>query len=137
MDYCFETEISEEQRQLELEAKLERGNHKSATSKPDITEAEILKDVRHGFAFPFPRNLVRKLKGALVQPCGLASQFALKADGSRVEKHRLTHDLSYEITGKGISVNNQVDMSQYPEVIFGWCLPRIIHFVVALRLARP
>jgi hypothetical protein len=28
-------------------------------------------------------------------------------------------------------------MTQYPEMIFGWRLPRIIHFVVALRLAYP
>jgi hypothetical protein len=137
MDYFFETEISESQRVLELEANLARGNHKSATAEPTITEKEIFKDVRHGFSFPFPVGVVRKLKGALVQPCGLASQFALKADGSRVQKHRLTHDLSYEITGKGISVNNRVDMARYPEMIFGWCLPRIIHFVVALRLAYP
>jgi hypothetical protein len=28
-------------------------------------------------------------------------------------------------------------MTQYPEMIFGWCLPRIIHFIVALRIAHP
>jgi hypothetical protein len=137
MNYFFENDISEEQRVQELEANLKRGNHKSATSAPAITEAELLKDVRHGFSLPFPRCLVKKLKGALVQPCGLASQFALKADGSRVLKHRLTHDLSYEITGENVSVNNRVDMSRYPEMIFGWCLPRVIHFIVALRLAYP
>jgi hypothetical protein len=137
MDYFFDSEISEEQCVLELEANLERGNHKSATSRPEITEKQLLKDVHHGFAFPFPTGMVRKLKGALVQPFGLASQFSLKADGSREEKHRLTHDLSYEITCKGISVNNRVNMPRYPDMIFGWCLPRIIHFVVALRLAYP
>jgi hypothetical protein len=137
MDYFFEYELSEEQRILELEANLERGNHKSSNLEPDITEKEVFKDVQHGFAFPFPRDIIRKLKGAMVQPCGLASQFALKADGSRVQKHRLTHDLSFEITGKNISVNNRVDMSKYPEMIFGWCLPRIIHFIVALRIAYP
>jgi hypothetical protein len=137
MDYFFDTKLSEEQRVLELEANLERGNHKLATSKPKITEKQILKDVYHGFSFPFPSIMVRKLKGALVQPYGLASQFTLKADGSREEKHRLTHDLSYEITGEGIFVNNRVNMSRYPEIIFGSCLPRIIHFVVALRIAYP
>jgi hypothetical protein len=52
-------------------------------------------------------------------------------------KHRLTHDLSFEITGEDLSVNNRVDMTQYPKMIFGWCLPRIIHFIVALRIAHP
>jgi hypothetical protein len=82
MDYFFDSEILEEQRLRELEANLERGNHKSATSKMTTTEKEIAKDVRHGFAFPFPVGMVRKLKGALVQPCGLTNQFSLKADGS-------------------------------------------------------
>jgi hypothetical protein len=74
----------------------------------------------------------------MVQPCGLASQFSLKADGSRKLKHRLTHDLSYQVDPVGkVSVNSRVDMDQYPEMVFGWCLPRIIHFIVALRIAFP
>jgi hypothetical protein len=137
MDYFFETEISENQRAEELEANLARGNHKSATSRPTVMEAQLHKDVRHGFSLQFPTGLVRKLKGALVQPCGLVTQFSLNADGSRVEKERLTHDLSYEITEKDVSVNNRVDMARYPEMVFGWCLPRIIHFIVALRIAHP
>jgi hypothetical protein len=28
-------------------------------------------------------------------------------------------------------------MKAYPEIIYGWCLPRIIHFIVALRLPWP
>jgi hypothetical protein len=28
-------------------------------------------------------------------------------------------------------------MKAYPEMIYGWCLPRIVHFIVALRLAWP
>jgi hypothetical protein len=101
---------------LELKS-LERGNHKLATSKPEITEKQLLKDVHHGFSFPIPSGMVRKLKGVLVQPCGLASQLALKVDGSREEKHWLTHDLSYKIIRKGISVNNWVNMSPYPKMI--------------------
>jgi hypothetical protein len=92
----FKEDISEEQRVRELEANLERGNHKSATSRPEVTESQLHKDVQHGFSLPFSRNLVKRLRGALVQPCSLASQFSLTADGSRVEKERLTHDLSYE-----------------------------------------
>ena len=28
-------------------------------------------------------------------------------------------------------------MEQYPEMVYGWTMPRIIHFIVALRLAWP
>jgi hypothetical protein len=137
MDYFFHQEISEEERMAELEANLERGNHKSATSDPLITTKALHKDVKFGFSLPFPSSLVRHLKGALVQPCGLAYQFSLQSDGTREQKHRLTHDLSYEATGKGRSVNSRINMGKYPEMIFGWCLPRIIHFIVALRIRYP
>jgi hypothetical protein len=137
MKYFFHQDISEEQRVAKLEANLKRGNHKSATSEPQQTAKALHKDVKFGFSLPFPSKLVRRLKGALVQPCGLAYQFSLKSDGTRERKHRLTHDLSFEATGEGRSVNSRIDMSKYPEMIFGWCLPRIIHFIVALRTCYP
>ncbi len=65
------------------------------------------------------------------------SQYALTASGDRQLKERLTQDLTYSLTEEGISVNDRIDMSQYTEMIYGWCLLRIIHFVVALRLRHP
>jgi hypothetical protein len=52
-------------------------------------------------------------------------------------KERLTHDMSFSITGEGLSVNNRVDMSAYTEMVYGWCLSRVIHYIVALRGAHP
>ena len=137
MDYSVVEELTPQAQSEELHANLLRGNHKSATSDPETTKSQLHKDVKHGFSMPFPADRVTKLVGAQVQPCGLARQFALQANGSRVLKSRLTHDLSYEITRKDASVNNRIDMERYPEMIFGWCLPRIIHFVVALRAKYP
>jgi hypothetical protein len=136
MSYFFSSEIPDEVRRTELEKQMTRGNHKSATSNPEVAEKALGTDVRHGFALPLPAATVRKIPGAMIQPCGLVSQFSLQADGSRKLKHRLTHDLSYQIDPvRKVSVNSRIDMGQYPEMIFGWCLPRIVHFVVALRLA--
>jgi hypothetical protein len=59
MDYFFEADISEDQRTTELEANLERGDHKSATSRLAGTESMLEKDVRHGFSLPFPHSLVK------------------------------------------------------------------------------
>jgi hypothetical protein len=73
----------------------------------------------------------------MVQPCGLATQFGLEADGSRKEKKPLTHDLSCSLTGEEISVNERVDMSRYPEMFYIWCLLRVIHFIVCLRHDYP
>jgi len=137
MDYIFTRELSETERTTELLAQLERGNHKSATDDEPSVAKLIAKDVRHGFSLPLPADIVPRIKGALVQPCGLATQFGLSADGSRILKKRLTHDLSFSLTTDDASVNSRIDMSQYPEMVYGWCLLRIIHFIVCLRSTYP
>ena len=137
MDYHFVRELNETERADELSAQLERGNHKSAKGDPEHLEKLLEKDVRHGFSFPIPAEDVHKVKGGMVQPCGLAIQHGMKADGERYLKKRLTHDLTYSITGDDVSVNARVDMAQYPEMVYGWCLFRVIHFIVWLRVRHP
>jgi len=78
-----------------------------------------------------------KLQGAMVQPCGLATQSGLLPDGSRKLKKRLTHKLSYSLTRPGTPVNSRIDMDKYPEMVYRWCLSRIIHFIIALRMENP
>ena len=55
--------------------------------------------------------------------------------------YRLTQDLSFALDilglGKKLSVNDRINHSLYPEMIFGWCLSRIIHFIVSLRIHHP
>jgi hypothetical protein len=133
----FTTELTSEQRLEELDANVKRGNHKSAESEPEKVISLLAKDVRHGFSLPVLPDLAYKLLDALVQPCGMVRQFALNASGGRELKTRLTQDLSHSITEEKISVNDRIDMSQYADMIYGWCLSRIIHFIVALRLRYP
>ena len=42
--------------------------------------------------------------------------------------------MSYWETNKEspLSINSRIDMDQYPEMVYSWALPRIIHFIVAL-----
>jgi hypothetical protein len=93
--YFFSSEIPDDVRRTELENQLTRGNHKSVTANPEIAEKALRNNVWHGFAIPLPAKTVRKIPGAMVQPCGLASQFSLQAEGSRKLKHWLTQNLSY------------------------------------------
>jgi hypothetical protein len=74
-----------------------------------------------------------------MQPLGLASQWTINKLGQRVIKYRLTQDLTFSSskTGPPMSINQRIDMTAYTEMIYGWCLPRIIHFVVALRWRHP
>ena len=73
----------------------------------------------------------------MLQPCNLADQFSLTETGERIPKKRLTHDLSSSLTQEDASVNSRIDMDEYPPMIYGWALMRIIAFICALRLAFP
>jgi hypothetical protein len=137
MDYRFKKGISEEERLIELRGMIERGNHKSADTESEKAGELLSKDVVHGFSIPVSPGIVEKIKGAMVQPFGLATQFGLAADGSRKVKHRLTQDLSFSLTKPEMSVNSRIDMDQYPEMFYGWCISRVIHFIVSLRIAYP
>jgi hypothetical protein len=133
----FTEELSEDDRQAEVAAMLERGNHKSAEADSNEVGKSLAKDVLHGFSLPVSPDIVPLLAGAMVQPAGVVKQFSLREDGARFLKRRLTQDLTFPLTFKAASVNNRIDMDAYTEMIYGWCLSRFIHFIVALRLAYP
>jgi hypothetical protein len=139
MPYRYAVELEEEQRAKEVSAQIKRGNHKLAQANPEQVGMLLAKDVAHGCAMVVPTDLVPLIPGAMVQPTGLAEQWVLDNNGKRKVKHRITQDLTYAETEKEEpnSVNSRIDMKAYPEMICGWCLPRIIHFIVALRLAWP
>lgn len=137
MDYECTRNLSEEERRVELRAQIERGNHKSASENTDEIQKLLLKDVTHGFSLPIKADIIGRLQGAMVQPCGMVSQFSLQADGSRKKKNRLTHDLSFSLAVPDGSVNDRIDMSVYPELVYGWCLIRVVHFIVCLRAKHP
>jgi hypothetical protein len=114
-----------------------RGNHQPAQENEDDVKRLLQKDVHHGFSLPVTPDIARKLKGAMVQPARLALQFALLEDGSRVAKRRLIQESSFTLTFPKASVNARIGMDAYREMIYGWCLSRIVHFIVALRLRHP
>jgi hypothetical protein len=137
MSYHFTDELSEEERTEEVRAMIKRGNHKSVQEDSEAVGKLLAKDVLHGFSLPVDPSIVPRLPGAMVQPCGVVKQFSLQEDGSRILKRRLTQDLTFPLTFEKASVNNRIDMDMYVEMIYGWCLSRIIHFIVALRLCFP
>jgi hypothetical protein len=136
-DYCLNRELTEEERLAELEAQFERGNHKSAVQNMEEVRALLSGDVRRGFVLPIKASAIFNVKGLHLQPGGMVRQLSLKADGSRHPKSRFTHDLSFSITSKDASVNARADMSKHPEMVYGWCLLRLIHYIAALRSRRP
>jgi hypothetical protein len=115
---------------------MEKGNHKSAEKEPNKVAELLTKHVAHGFSIPVSLQTVEKIKGAMVQPLGLATQFTLAKNGSRKVKTRLTQDLSFSLTEPGVSVNSGIDMDLYPEMFYGWCMSRTIHFSFWKKLFR-
>jgi hypothetical protein len=73
----------------------------------------------------------------MVEPCGITSQFKLQPDGSRKLADRLTQDLSYSLSSDNASVNSHIKLEDYAEMIYGWCLSQVVHYIVALRSAHP
>jgi hypothetical protein len=139
MPYIFKSELDNVTKVAELKTLLSRGNHKSSKDLPDVTRELLEKDVTHGFSIPIPIHAVSAIPGAAVQPLGIARQWTTGEDGERKVKFRMTQDLSFSSTKTGPprSINQRVDMAAYPEMVYGWCLPRIMHYIVAVRLAYP
>ena len=139
MSYVFKRELDPATKSAELQNLLARGNHKSATDFPLEVGTLLEKDVSHGFVIPIPISAVSSIPGAAVQPLGLAQQWTLDEEGRRKTKFRLTQDLSFSSSkdGPSRSINDRIDMSAYVEMVYGWCLSRILHYIVAVRLAFP
>jgi hypothetical protein len=129
MDHRFTESLSEDQRTAEVAAMTERGNHQSVQEDRDEVAKLLAKDVLHGFSLPVSPILAPDIVGVMVQPAGVVKQFSLQEDGSRVLKRRLTQDLSFPLTFPSASVNKRIDMGACVEMIYGWCLSRIIHFI--------
>ena len=137
MEYIFKRDLTEDERMAELEANIARGNHASAKSQPKELERKVDREVTYGFALPVWLSAIPRIPRSLLQACGLVTQSSLSETGERIEKSRLTHDQSFCITSNYASVNRRLDRDAYPDLIYGFCLLRIIHFIVALRLRFP
>lgn len=137
MSHHFTNELSEEERKAEVEAMIKRGNHESVQEDSEAVSKLPEKDVLHGFSLPVNPSIVPSIPGAMVQPAGVVKQFSLQEDGSRILKRRLTQDLTFPLTFTEASANNRIDMEMHVEMIHGWCLTRIVHFTVALRICFP
>ena len=68
---------------------------------------------------------------------GYRSTSTLRINSNPVCPRIVVYGYNLSITTPDVSVNKRIDMDKYPEMIYGWCLTRLIHFVVALRLKFP
>ena len=52
-EYILKRELTEAEQVAEVEAQLERGNHKSATKNEEEVQSLLAGDVKHGFVYPY------------------------------------------------------------------------------------
>jgi hypothetical protein len=133
----FDNQPDDTQRQRENEALIEFNNHHKAKLMPEIIQDSIVTDVRYGFAAPININIINDIPGSMVCPLGIAQQTTLAADGSRIEKNRLTHDQTFTLLDDSTSVNNSLNLDEYPDLIYGYCLQRIIYQILSLWFHFP
>ncbi len=129
-------EISEDDRVADLHKALVFGNHKGATSKPELLKALITKDVRHGYGLVIPRDKIARTPNACLAPMNIMHQFTLNASGDIIDKKRLTHDQSFKWQS-GTSVNSRVDKDKLQRCMYGCCLMRLLCWIVAAQRKYP
>jgi hypothetical protein len=135
--YHLAHKLSETEREAEYNAQYDRGNHQSAILDKEQVIRLLGTDVTHGFALPVKADEVHNLLGVHLQPGGIVSQHSIGSDGERKLKKRFTHDLSFSLTLDNASINDRIDMTMYPDMVYGWCFPRILHYLAALRYRNP
>jgi hypothetical protein len=130
--------INEEDRLSDIDALIERGNHKSAQT-PDNTTAlnkSFNKEVLYEWAIPITPTCIKLIPGASVTPLGVAVQFSINGKGDRILKRRTTHDCTFP-GPSGASCNNRVITELLDECKYGHALTRFLHGIHDIRRRHP
>ena len=128
--------ISAEERASDKDFMIARGNHKSVGKNLDLVRELINDDVTHGYALPLPIDTALVLPNSSIAPIGVVEQETLNETGERIPKFRMTHDQSFP-GPSGTSVNKRVITEELPPCLFGFCLQRILHYIVDTRRRLP
>ena len=129
--------ISKEDRIADLHEALKFGNHKGASTQPDLLLDLVSGDVTHGYALPLPLDKITRIPGICMAPLNIQPQWTINELGKIVAKDRLTHDQNFVLTKSGTSVNSRMDTDLLQQCKFGKCLLRLINCTVAARQKYP
>ena len=87
------------------------------------------KEVENGWGILLPEN-----DAASIPPMGVPEHLVINAFGEYIPKKRVTHDLSFPGIKSKESLNSRVDKTKLEPIMFGHCLIRLIHQIVALSV---
>jgi hypothetical protein len=123
--------------QQENEEMIKYNNHKRARSNSQLLHQTVMDDINKGFSISLPIGTEKLLPEAMICPVGIVEQKSYTTSGHLETKQRLTHDQTFSILPQSTSVNDMTDLTRFPEMLYGWCLSRVIHQIVAFRTHFP
>ena len=122
-------------RHMDLQANLQRGNHKSVTGNEDLVRKVLQDEVSRGWQLIIPIEAITQIKGAIMAPLGIVHQETINEHGKPTQKSRITHDQSFNPTPNSTrSVNDRVQHQYLTPCNYGMALPRYIKFIVQLQI---
>jgi hypothetical protein len=130
-------DISEEDRVQDVLEAMSFGNHKGASSEPDLLSSLVRNDVIHGFALPLPLEKMHTIPGILFAPLNIQEQNTIDSTGRIVPSKRLTHDQSYKWSASGTSVNSRTRKEELLPCVYGGVVRRLVNWAVAARRKYP
>jgi hypothetical protein len=92
----------------------------------------VFKEVQMGWVLRLPIRAHTDFPHAMICPMGIAEQIHYALDGSFTYKERITHDQTFTILPEIQLVNNLTDILQYPPMIYGFCLQRVVEMFPTL-----
>jgi hypothetical protein len=101
--------IPEECRITDLNEAINFGNHKGATSQPELLQELVTGYMIHSYAIPLPLNKIKNNPSVCMAPLNIQAQWRINKRGKITKKDRLTHDQSFEWASSGTSVNSRID----------------------------
>ena len=133
--YPLEHLEKEKERQDVIEA-FEFGNHKGIQINKDLFTEMMNEEIRRGWVIIVPRAKILELENTIISPMNIATQMGINESGNLIEKKRLTHNQSM-IYGSNTSVNSRTIEDELQDVMYGKCILRVIHDIVARRSQHP
>ena len=130
-------DLDESIRQLDIIEAKKYGNHKSASRHESFLSNAMAKEVKKGWVIILPDENIEDIPGLVLSPLGVAKHLGISEAGEYVEKLRVTHDLSWPGKVSKESVNSRMNMDELEPIMFGYCLPRLIHYICNLRKHFP
>ncbi len=120
----------------DLQEVLAFGNHKGASSKPELLRELISGNVKHGYGLVLPWKKTDRIPHSCIALMNIMHQFTLNASGDIINKERLTHNQSFHWKS-GSLVNQRIAKEKLQQCMYGRCLTRLLCWIVKAQWQFP